>query len=96
MDLNEATIVTVVLGFIAPFLISFLKNTEYSKNLKVIVAVVVSLLLATGQVLYTNGYIDTKVVQIFLDILGLATLVYKLVLEDSNVDMKLENIRVLP
>lgn len=89
------TLVTIVLGLVAPFITSFLKNPGFHKNTKVAIAFLVALVLAAAQVLYMQGFLPKEIVEVCLQIFALATLVYKLILEDTPTDEALENTTVL-
>lgn len=95
MDSNG---VAFIAGFIVPFIVSFLKDLMWSAKVKQLVALVVCIVIGAGVTIIDQGIVinnwDTFV-QNFTIIFTTAQIWYIQYFENTNVNMKLEDLKVL-
>jgi len=89
--------VAFIAGFIVPFIVSFLKDLKWSAKVKQLVALVVCLIVGAGVTIIDQGVVinswDTFVSN-FAIIFATAQVWYTQYFENTNVNMKLEEIGV--
>lgn len=89
-------VVDILTALVVPFLVSLLKDVNWSPNTKLLLTFVVSLLAALVSLWFSGTTFDAEnIAQSTAVIFSVATAIYRFLLERTGLNTTLESIKVL-